>query len=542
MPQESSPSNLDLSPAPDISRLASASSRLRRNAGRLAATGLAIIAGTLPAVAVKEGLDAEPAAAATLGYPDYDMPCEHYPYGESGYCADYDWGPAHTEAYSDPSELSARGYAYRNCTDYVAWKESTLGAQVPHDLGNAGAWYVNAPALERSLTPGAGDAAIVPGTAANPYGHVAFVESVNSDGTITVSEYNHDARGDGDTRTGSPAAMGFTGFVDFGAGPVGTKAPSPPASPAEAPDIAYNPANGLPAIAEAGPDGELQYHYQRSDGSWGVARLGSADSAPSIAYNPGNRLPVITVGGSGHSLEYYYQKSDGGWGAARLGEADSAPDVAYNPGNDLPVVAVQSAGHALLYYYQKSDGAWGHAFLGRIDSAPSVAYNPGNDLPVVAAEGPGGTLDYHYEKSNGAWGVAHLGHVTSRPDVEYNPFNHLPVITAQGAGKVLEYYYQRYNGSWGEVNLGEADSDPRLAYNPRNGLPAVAVRAGNSLRYHYERADGSWRWADLGAAAAGPAIAYNPSNGLPVTVAETSGGALGYHYQKSDGGWGSAGL
>ena len=39
------------------------------------------------------------------------------------------------------------------------------------------------------------------------------------DGTITVSEYNHDAVGGGDTRRGMPASLGFTKFVDFGIHP-----------------------------------------------------------------------------------------------------------------------------------------------------------------------------------------------------------------------------------------------------------------------------------------------------------------------------------
>jgi surface antigen len=160
--------------------------------------------------------------ASTLAYPNSDMPCEHYPYGTSGTCSHYDWGLTHTEAYNDPSELSSRGYAYRNCTDYVAWKESTVGITVPHTLGNGGQWYTNAPPSEQSTSPKAWDAAVVPG---NP-GHVAVVESVNSidassplNDNITISEYNYAGTGEGDTRTGTAASMGFTEFVDFGVHP-----------------------------------------------------------------------------------------------------------------------------------------------------------------------------------------------------------------------------------------------------------------------------------------------------------------------------------
>ncbi|MGH7193178.1 MAG: CHAP domain-containing protein, partial [Candidatus Saccharimonadales bacterium] len=370
-----------LEPEPGLAgRVIDRAANVRRNLARLAVTGLAVAVGAVSALTVEETVWPETAAADSLGYPDYGMPCEHYPYSVGGTCPDYDWGPVHTEAYGDASEISSRGYAYRNCTDYVAWKESSLGVSVPHNLGNASDWYANAPAAERSSTPEAGDAAVEPGTASNPYGHVAFVESVNA-GTITVSEYNHDARGGGDVRTGTPASMGFTEFVDFGARTPGGSGAA--ASPASAPSVAYNPGNHLPVVVGRDSRGVLEYHYQRFDGSWGVAGLGGTESAPSVAYNPANHLPVVAAEGAGNSLDYHYQKSDGSWGLAHLGVADSAPDVAYNPGNRLPVVSVQGAGRALLYYYQKSDGSWGHAGLGMTADAPSVAYNPANHLPVV---------------------------------------------------------------------------------------------------------------------------------------------------------------
>ena len=165
---------------------------------------------------------AETIAYSDLGYPDASMPCEHSPYNVAGACANYDWGPTHTATYNDPSEYSSRGYAYRNCTDYVAWKLGALGASVPHNLGNGGDWYNHAQESQKATTPKAGDAAVKPTSSSDAYGHVAYVESVNDDGTITVSEYNHDVKGDGDTRTGTASSMGFTEFVDFGVHPSGT--------------------------------------------------------------------------------------------------------------------------------------------------------------------------------------------------------------------------------------------------------------------------------------------------------------------------------
>lgn len=508
---------------------------LKERVVRLAAMSLVLAVGAVSLFTME---DTPGAWAAALGYPDAAMPCEHYPYAQTGPGADYDWGPTHTAVYGDSSEISSRGYAYRNCTDYVAWKESALGVTIPRNLGNAGNWYYNAPVSDRSGIPKPGEAAVEPGSASS-FGHVAFVESVNGDGTITVSEYNYDLRGDGDIRTGTSSSLGFTEFVDFGAS-VSAKAAAAQSDPT--PAIAYNPGNDLPVVAEQDPQDELTFHYQKSDASWGTSHLGEADSAPDVAYNPGNDRPVIAAEGAGRTLMYYYQKSDASWGAAHLGEADSAPDVTYDLSDNLPGVAVEGAGHDLLYYYQRPGGSWSHDYLGETGSAPALAYNPANGSPAVVNEGVDGTLDYHYMKADGAWGLAHLGDAGSRPEVAYNPGNDLPVVVAQGSDGTLDYHYQHTDGSWGSVQLGHADSDPSAAYNPFNGRPVVAVKDGSQLIYHYQQSDAGWGSIDLGPGVSAPDVAYNPSNGRPVVAAEGSDGFLEYYYQKSDAGWGLAGL
>jgi hypothetical protein len=92
---------------------------------RVLATALALLAGTTFAVV---GGSAEP-AGATGGYPHPTVPCAHAPYATTGFCPGYDWGPVHADApgYTVATTYSARGYGYRNCTDYVAWKLESLG-------------------------------------------------------------------------------------------------------------------------------------------------------------------------------------------------------------------------------------------------------------------------------------------------------------------------------------------------------------------------------------------------------------------------------
>ncbi len=175
-----------------------------------------------------------------LGYPWAGAPCE---FGTSGgvSCANpqnpkgdlYDWGEYDAKQVFHP--YTSRGYEYRNCTDYVAWKEANAGVAVPNNWYNGGQWYDNAPANEKSSSPAPWDAAVQPPTKSSPDGHAAFVESVNSvdptdpDGdNITVSEYNYDGKGDGDTRTGKASDMGFTEFVDFGKHPLAAAIPPNP--------------------------------------------------------------------------------------------------------------------------------------------------------------------------------------------------------------------------------------------------------------------------------------------------------------------------
>jgi surface antigen len=77
-------------------------------------------------------------------------------------------------------------YYNRECVSYVAYRRALIGRPTS-GYGNAGSWmsHVN------SSSPAPGDVAVwsynaVPGG----FGHVAYVESVNGDGSITVAEYN----------------------------------------------------------------------------------------------------------------------------------------------------------------------------------------------------------------------------------------------------------------------------------------------------------------------------------------------------------------
>ncbi len=114
------------------------------------------------------------------------------------------WANAPLDAYVDPWGLYTR-----ECVSYAAWKVHSTGRFVPHfgGAGNANQWpsTVAKYGIRSGSTPKAGSVAMWP---IGYYGHVMYVESVNSDGTITVSDYN--LNWDGLYRKYTRSAAGLT--------------------------------------------------------------------------------------------------------------------------------------------------------------------------------------------------------------------------------------------------------------------------------------------------------------------------------------------
>lgn len=104
--------------------------------------------------------------------------------GGSGGSSGYPWGnpPA------VPDSLDGIGYYTGECTSYVAWKRQTVGKPIPPAIGNGGEWTGAKAGYSQSGQPRPGDVMVFPNVGF--YGHVAYVESVNGDGTVNISEYN----------------------------------------------------------------------------------------------------------------------------------------------------------------------------------------------------------------------------------------------------------------------------------------------------------------------------------------------------------------
>lgn len=142
------------------------------------------------------------------GYPWGLAPCIHTGQVE-GACYNYDWGVGGV-----PWNWSTGGYGYRNCTDWVAYRVRIAGGYVPSGLGNAKTWDDRAPSygFTVSSTPREGAAAV---SNSGFYGHVMYVEAVNSDGSIVVSDYNRAGTGKYDMNSLSAATAANLRYVYF---------------------------------------------------------------------------------------------------------------------------------------------------------------------------------------------------------------------------------------------------------------------------------------------------------------------------------------
>lgn len=112
------------------------------------------------------------------------------------------------------------GMYSRQCVSYTAWKVYQKNGSMPYwgGRGNANQWPGNARAagIPVSSTPRAGSVGVI---MAGQYGHVVWVESVNSNGTVNISQYNfYNAGGSGwghysEMNNVSPAAYDY--YIHF---------------------------------------------------------------------------------------------------------------------------------------------------------------------------------------------------------------------------------------------------------------------------------------------------------------------------------------
>jgi surface antigen/peptidoglycan hydrolase CwlO-like protein len=84
----------------------------------------------------------------------------------------------------------ALGYGCRQCVSYTAWKVGQRTGNFPSYWGNANQWPGSARAsgYDTGSTPRVNSVGVI---SAGAYGHVVWIEAVNGDGTVDVSQYNY---------------------------------------------------------------------------------------------------------------------------------------------------------------------------------------------------------------------------------------------------------------------------------------------------------------------------------------------------------------
>ena len=82
------------------------------------------------------------------------------------------------------------GYGCRQCVSYTAWKVGQRTGNFPRYWGNANMWPGSARAsgYNTGSAPRAHSVGVI---SAGQYGHVVWIDSVNGDGTVNVSQYNY---------------------------------------------------------------------------------------------------------------------------------------------------------------------------------------------------------------------------------------------------------------------------------------------------------------------------------------------------------------
>ena len=180
-----------------------------------------------------------------------------------GSCPGYEWGYA--QKTGSRKTLSERLFAYRNCTDYAAWRLGLTWSsfKFPAGVGDAKDWKDYAhnagfTVITPPARPFVGDIAWWDAYKGGfgKYGHVAVVTAVASDGSVTVASYNRNGLGNYDSRPGQQA----TAYLHRGA--VDKPPPLPDRQPPTAP-------TGLTWSA-VGSSSSVTLHWQPAHDNVGV--------------------------------------------------------------------------------------------------------------------------------------------------------------------------------------------------------------------------------------------------------------------------------
>lgn len=105
------------------------------------------------------------------------------------------------------------GYDYGWCTWHAANRRQQTGRPIPANLGNAISWLSRARSAGLTVGSAPQPGAVIYHKNLGGLGHVAFVESVNKDGSAHVTDMNYPGWGRVTSRTIKPSEFGNYAFI-----------------------------------------------------------------------------------------------------------------------------------------------------------------------------------------------------------------------------------------------------------------------------------------------------------------------------------------
>lgn len=107
----------------------------------------------------------------------------------------------------------SNGYDYGYCTWYAANRRAQIGRPIPSNLGNASTWKVLAQRAGIGVGNTPKEGAVIWTPPRDYYGHVGFVEKVNGDGSVEISEMNTQGWGRVSKKTLSAGDAARYGYI-----------------------------------------------------------------------------------------------------------------------------------------------------------------------------------------------------------------------------------------------------------------------------------------------------------------------------------------
>lgn len=467
-------------------------------------------------------------AAETGGYDGANLRCIHAPYAISGpanYCQNYDWGTItkNEKGYDySKSTTSPRGYGWRNCTDWVAFKIQSYLGYSPRGLGNGNEWDDRAAGQGFRTTnqPEAGHAAVWNG---GSYGHVAFVESVNKDGTVNVSEYNRGMNGTYGTRNNVKADV----YVDFDGPGVNKYTGSTVTSDTDNDGFADN-VDKCPKIAgsiEGCPEGQPLVSV--------VPNYLGGNSA----YMRGNDGRLYTSWQTGYGTIWE------GWVPIGANKITGAPTV-INLSNGTHAIFVRGENNQALTVFQtEAGGQWYWADLGGALTSNIVVEDAITGGKVIFAKDNRGELVHKWQNApGGAWSEWNSlgGSLLGDPNVLRTPDGRHVVYARGTNGHLMTKWQQSVGGSWSPwTDLGGELTSSPVAQWMNNGAMVVFARDSQGrITHKWQLAPESGQWSEwvplTNKTLSGPAVVKESDGRFSIYYAD-EGGILNTDWQTSPG-------